>query len=159
MPFTLTSSGDKNFVKSQVSGQITGSYDQAPKGKDRDDIKSRMEKIRDFIFDDLGADFPDNSPMGLILIGDAGKDYISITRLELSLSKPAKEADEENNPALDKGPVEPEKMNPPAPDKKSVGEGSSKGVEQPAGTETNPTTASPNFTGTSPLNPTTTGKF
>jgi hypothetical protein len=76
MPFTLQSSGNKDFVKSQVSGQITGSYDMAPKGQDREDNKKGLEKIRDYLFDDLGADYPNESPTGLVLFGDAGKDYI-----------------------------------------------------------------------------------
>lgn len=118
MPFTLQSSGEKAFVKSQVNGQITASYDQAPKGDDREDSKKRMEKIRDYLFDDLASDYPDNSPTGLVLVGDAGKNYVSITNLQFSISKPAKEADEEAEPAPVKG--ESAKENPPAPDKKPV---------------------------------------
>jgi hypothetical protein len=118
-----------------------------------------LEKIRDFIFNDLGADYPNESPMGLVLFGDAGKDYISITRFEISLSKPAKAADEENHPAPQRAvSVDSKSMNPPAPNKKPVDESAS-APAQPLNANANPTTASPNFEGTSPLNPTTTGKF
>lgn len=119
MPFTLQSSGNKVDVASQVNGQITATYDAAPKGQDREDVKAGLEKIRDFIFKDLGGDYPDESPMGLILVGDAGKNYVSITRLELSLSKPAAEADTTANPIPEKDkPVDEKAMTPPAPDKK-----------------------------------------
>lgn len=151
MPYTLQSSGNKDFVKSQVNGQITASYDQAPKGQDREDNKKRLEKIRDYLFDDLGGDFPPESPVGLVLVGDAGKDYISITNLQFSISRPRPAADEENFPAPVKDQPAPE--NPPAPDKKPVGSASSTPAKV-SGTETKPTTASPNFTATSPLNPT-----
>lgn len=118
MPYLLQSSGEKAFVKSQVSGQITASYDQAPKGDDREDQKKRLEKVRDYLFDELGGDFPDNSPTGLVLVGDAGKSYVSITNLQFSISKPAKAADEDAEPAPEKD--KPAKDNPPAPDKKPV---------------------------------------
>lgn len=156
MPFTLQSSGDKKFVTSQVNGQITASFDQAPKGKDREDNKARLEKIRDYLFNDLAGDFPDESPTGLVLVGDAGKDYINITNLQFSVSRPPKEAEEAEQSAPDKKPVETKGTLtvPPAPNKQPVGETTPSKVEQPAGTETNPTTASPNFTGKSPLNPT-----
>ena len=125
MPYTLQSSGEKSFVKSQVNGQIQNSYDTAPKGDDREDNKKRLEKIRDYLFDDLASDFPDNSPTGLVLVGDAGKDYVSITNLQFSISKPAKEADEDAEPAPVKD--KPAKDNPPAPDKKPVETTTTKG--------------------------------
>lgn len=158
MPFTLQSSGDKGFVKSQVNGQIEGSYNLAPKGQDREDNKARMEKIRDYLFDDLGGDFPNESPVGLVLVGDAGKDYISITQMQFSISRPPKEADTDSHPAPDKKEVAPETMVPPAPDKKVVGEGNTSASELAKSVtpsaDSQPTTASPNFTGKSDLNPT-----
>lgn len=154
MPFTLQSSGEKNFVKSQVSGQITASYDQAPKGDDREDQKKRMEKIRDYLFDDLGGDFPDDSPVGLVLVGDAGKRYVSINSLQFSISMPAKAADEESHPAPVKDKPAPD--NPPAPDKKPVG-ASDNTPTKVSGTNENPTTASPNFLNKNLPNPTVPG--
>lgn len=154
MPFTLQSSGDKSFVESQVNGQITASYNQAPKGDDREDQKKRMEKIRDYLFNDLGAEFPPNSPTGLVLVGDAGKDYVSITNLQFSLSKPAKPADEESHPAPVKDQPAPDK--PAPPDKKPVGE-ADKTPAKVSGTEDKPTTASPNFLNKGLPNPTVPG--
>lgn len=142
MPFVLQASGDKAYVLSQVDNQIKSSYDSEPKGDDREDKKKRLEKIRDYLFNDLGGDFPDNSPTGLVLVGDGGKNYVSITDLRVSFSMPAKAADEENHPAPVKD-QEVKEMNPPAPDKGPVGE--SKTPAKVSGTEPNPTTASPNF--------------
>jgi hypothetical protein len=121
MPFTLQSSGEKQFVESQVNGQITASYNQAPKGNDRDENKKHLEKIRDVLFKTLSSEFPKDSPTGLVLVGDAGKDFINITQLQFSISKPAKEADTKSHPAPEKEKtVEAKAMTPPAPDKAPV---------------------------------------
>jgi hypothetical protein len=119
MPFTLHSSGDKQFVESQVNGQIQASYDQSPKGKDRDESKKHLERIRDALFKTLSTDFPKDSPTGLVLVGDAGPNHISITNLQFSIAKPAKEANEKDHPAPVKEEKVPEakSMVPPAPDK------------------------------------------
>lgn len=158
MPFTLQSSGDKKAVLSQVNGQITASYDQAPKGQDREDNKKSLEKVRDYLFNDLGGDFPDESPVGLVLVGDAGKDYISITRMEFSISRPPKSVEETPLSAPDKKPVEASSTltASPAPDKKEVTSAPSQ-PEKVSGTEANPTIASPHFENTGMANPTVPG--